>query len=250
VRKIIVFKHVAQENLGSLKGVLTEKTFRIRYVNFDRDPEAAPELARYQGLVVLGGWMGVYEADRYPHLVRECRLIEEALKREMPVLGICLGAQILAHVLGAGVRKAEQPEVGWRKVCLRDEGRRDPVLGHFRTEETLFQMHGDTFELPAGAEHLAYSQECAGQAFRYGTNAYGLQFHLEADLPMIRRFLREDSNREELLRFGGDPVSLESDTRAFLGRSLELSRLAFSSFLGLFGPERSRRPPLDHGRGR
>lgn len=234
MRKLLIFKHIAQENLGSLRPVLRDHGFRLRYVNFDREPDARPELERYRGLVVLGGWMGVYEAEAYPHISRECQLIEQALKQDMPVLGICLGAQILAHVLGASVRKHTQREVGWQQVSLTKEGRQDPIFSSFGPTETVFQMHGDTFDVPQSAVHLAFSSVCEGQAFRYGQKAYGLQFHLEADQAMIQRFLRDPENRAEL-EFFGDAGRLEPDTEAYLPRSLELSQDLFSSFFSLFG---------------
>lgn len=242
MRRVIIFKHVAHEVLGTLNPLLREQGFRIRYVNFEREPGAQPSLDKYQGLVVFGGWMGVYEADRYPHIKVECQLIEDALKRNIPVLGICLGSQILAHVLGASVRKHEEKEVGWHEVELTDEGRSDPLLAHFGPRERMFQMHGDTFDIPKGAVHLARSKICAGQAFRYGDKAYGLQFHLEVDQAMIDRFLRVPQNREEVEAWGGKHAiaRMEGETSAHLPRSVELSRRTFSEFVKLFGlPERS-----------
>ncbi len=248
---MIVFKHVAHEVLGTLNPLLREQGFRIRYVNFEREPDAQPTLDKYQGLVVFGGWMGVYEADRYPHIKVECQLIEAALKRDIPVLGICLGSQILAHVLGAHVRKHEEKEVGWHDVELTAEGRGDPLLAHFGARERVFQMHGDTFDIPKGAVHLARSEICAGQAFRYGDKAYGLQFHLEVDQKMIDRFLRVPENRAEVEEFGGKQAiaRLEEETVAHLARSVELSRRTFLEFVRLFGlGERS--PLTRSGRGR
>src|SRR4051812_26954694 len=101
MRKLIVFQHVAHEILGTLNPLLKEQGFRVRYINFERTPHAEPALDKYNGLVVLGGYMGVYEADKYTHIRVEMKRIEEALKRNIPVLGICLGSQILAHVLGS-----------------------------------------------------------------------------------------------------------------------------------------------------
>ena len=237
MRRVIIFKHVAHEVLGTLNPLLREQGFRIRYVNFEREPEAQPVLDKYQGLVVFGGWMGVYEANRYPHIKVECQLIEQALKRDIPVLGICLGSQILAHVLGANVRRHEQKEVGWHDVELTEEARGDALLSHFEPREWMFQMHGDTFDIPLGAVHLARSAICPGQAFRYGAKAYGLQFHLEVDQPMIDRFLRVPENRAEVERFGDKQAitRMEEETHRHLARSVELSRKTFHEFVRLFG---------------
>jgi GMP synthase (glutamine-hydrolysing) len=249
MRRVIIFKHVAHEVLGTLNPILREQGFRIRYVNFEREPEAKPTLEKYGGLVVFGGWMGVYEADRYPHIKVECQLIEQALKRDIPVLGICLGSQILAHVLGANVRKHEEKEVGWHEVELTEEGRTDALLSHFKPREMMFQMHGDTFDIPKGAVHLAKSKICAGQAFRYGSKAYGLQFHLEVDQAMIDRFLLVPQNREEVESWGGKEAiaKLESETAKHLAHSVELSRKTFLEYVRLFGlGERSQR--MGHGK--
>ena len=251
MRKIAIFKHVAHEILGTITPLLKEEAFRVRYVNFGREPDARPSLEKYQGLIVLGGWMGVYEADRYPHIKVECELIEEALKRGTPVLGICLGSQILAHTLGARVRKHTQVEAGWHKVELTAEGQADPLLRHFRPTEHVFQMHGDTFDLPSGAVHLARSEVCEGQAFRYGDKAYGLQFHLEVDRAMIERFLLVPENRSEVEAFAGKSAiaTLEAETDRYLERSVELSEATFRKFIGLLGaPARSPLTRSQHGK--
>src|SRR3954470_416228 len=116
MRKIMVFQHVAHEPLGTLNPMLKAAGFRIRYVNFGRDSGFEPDVEGYSGLIVLGGPMGVYEADRHAHLRSEMKAIEQALKMDIPILGICLGSQLLAHVLGAEVRKAEEMELGWHRV--------------------------------------------------------------------------------------------------------------------------------------
>ena len=249
MRRIVVFKHVPQENLGNLRPLLAERGYRVRYVNFGRDPDARPTVERANALIVLGGWMGVYEADRYPHLKLEYKLIEDALARKIPVLGICLGAQILAHVLGANVRKHTEREAGWRKVSLTEAGRADPLLQDFKAEETIFQMHGDTFDIPAGAVHLARSAVCESQAFRYGENAYGLQFHLEVNQDMIDRFLRVPENRRELAALNGETVmeEIERDTERYLPPAEILSRATFARFLTGVG-EVVRPPPSGHGK--
>jgi len=250
MRRVIIFKHVAGEVLGTLNPLLKEQRMNIRYVNFERYPSADPSLEKYQGLVIFGGWMGVYEADRYKHLKVEMKLIEQALKREIPILGICLGSQILAHVLGAQVRKHAEKEVGWNEVHLTEEGQKDPLLGHFGRMEKVFQMHGDTFDIPAGAVHLASSAACSSQAFRYGDKAYGLQFHLEVDRAMIERFLHVKKNREEVEAFAGKQaiLKMEEETELYLRRSVELSRQAFLEFVRLFGLGENA-PRTGHGRG-
>ena len=220
---------MAQENLGSLREVMQEFGFRTKFVNFGRDPGAQPTLEKCQLLVVLGGSMGVYEAESYPHLQLECSLIEQALKLEIPILGICLGAQILSHTLGGKVERHKEVEAGWCEVQLTPEGLRDSSFAKLGSGELFFQMHQDTFSVPSSAVHLAESTVCTSQAFRYGKNAYGLQFHLEADGVMIENLLRDE---DSLRKFAGaDAVErLRVETSGALPKSLELSRKFFTDF--------------------
>src|SRR5512139_763419 len=165
--RLLVFQHVAVEPLGTLDALIRARGHRIRFHNFERDPDAEPDVDRYRGLIVLGGPMNVEDQHRRPHLTTELRAIERALAQDKPVLGICLGAQLLAHVLGAPVRRHEQPEIGWYDVHTSDAGRADTVLGAAGERLPVFQWHSYTYELPRDADHLARSQTCEQQAFRY-----------------------------------------------------------------------------------
>lgn len=250
MRKVIVFKHVAHEVLGTLNPQLKKRGFRIRYVNFDRDPDARPTLDRYDGLIILGGYMGVYEADQYPHIKVEMQLIEEALRKNIPILGICLGAQLLAHALGADVRKNHEKEIGWYDISMTEAGKQDPLFGHFRAKEKIFQLHGDTFDIPKSAKHLAYSELCLGQAFSYGQNAYGIQFHLEVDQAMIDRWLELPENIEEMKNSGGkiSEEKMREDSLKYLQHSIQLSKGMFQKFLDLFGVEDPATKGFRHGK--
>jgi GMP synthase (glutamine-hydrolysing) len=234
--RIAVFQHVAHEILGTFHPLLKDAGFRIKYVNYGRQHHDIVDMKRYDGLVILGGPMGVYEADRYPHLADEIAVIKTAIEQDKPVVGICLGSQLLAAALGSEVRPAGVKEIGWYDVMLNDEGRSDPVLGKFKTQEKVFQWHGDTYTLPTGAVRLASSALCPEQAFRYGAKTYGLQFHLEVDEPMIERWLKIPSNVEELEPLGG--ASLAAAIRAanlqYLPRLAAASRQVFTSLIGLF----------------
>src|SRR6266542_2726158 len=128
--KLLVCQHVPYEPLGTLDPKLRRSGFRIRYVNFGRDPHARPTLEGYAGLVVLGGPMNVDQVDRHPHLATEVELVLEAIDRQIPVLGVCLGAQLIAKALGAAVRAGAKKEIGWHDVALTEVGGSDPLLGH------------------------------------------------------------------------------------------------------------------------
>jgi GMP synthase (glutamine-hydrolysing) len=241
MRNVMVFQHVAHEPLGTLNPMLKAHGLRIRYFNFERDPEAAPKVEGYNGLIVLGGPMGVYEAHRHPHLYTEMKQIELALKMDIPILGICLGAQLLAHVLGAAVAQHTQWEMGWSNFKTTARGKSDPLMSHFQETEKIFQLHGDTFDLPKDAHHLAKTDVCENQVFRYGKKAYGLQCHLEVDEPMIQRWMKRPENLVQLKTSFGDHSlqRLHEETHQHIPRSLELSHLTFTKFIELFDlPER------------
>lgn len=250
-RKIMVFQHVAHEPLGTLNPMLKAAGFRIRYVNFGRDPEFQPELDGYSGLIVLGGPMGVYEADRVSHLRTEMRAIEHALKMNIPVLGICLGAQLLAHVLGATVEKKDEVEIGWHDVHLTEAGHADALLESWQKTERIFQWHQDGFRAPTSAVHLAQSERSEGQAFRYGDKVYGFQFHLEVDTPMIHRWLGIASNQEMIRANGGEALKtkVRAETDAHIALAYALSERTFGAFIDLFNlPERPILLGTDHGK--
>lgn len=235
MRKVLVFQHVAHKILGTLNPTLKERKLNMRYVNFERTPEEHPSVQKYNGLIVLGGHMGVYEAEKYRHIKVEMQLIEEALKKDIPILGICLGAQLLAHVLGANVKKSEQKEIGWCDIHMTEEGLKDPLFSHFKPTEKIFQLHGDTFDIPQSATHLASSDLCTGQAFRYN-KAYGIQFHLEVDYPMIMRWLDNPRNQEEMFNThsGFSMEKIKEETEMYLPHSADLSHQTFSKFIDLF----------------
>jgi GMP synthase (glutamine-hydrolysing) len=243
--KLLVCQHVAFEILGTLDPLLRRAGFRIRYVNFGRDPHAQPSLDGYAGVVILGGPMNVDQTARHPHLLTELRLIDQALDKAIPVLGICLGAQLIAKALGAGVRQNGEKEIGWYDVTLTKEGKTDPVLAHFRDTEKVFQWHGDTFDVPGEAERLAVSSGCQNQAFRFRSNVYAFQFHLEVDEPLIARWLSVPIHRKELESLKGriDPDTIRRETSVHVDGLKRLSDRTFGEFIKLF---RIRRRRLAH----
>jgi GMP synthase (glutamine-hydrolysing) len=242
MRRLLVFQHVPHEILGTLDPLLRDHGFRIRYVNFGRHPDAVPNLDRYHGLFVLGGPMNCDQVARHRHLATEVSAIQTAISDGKPVLGICLGSQLLARALGAPVMRHHTREIGWYDVAPTEHGLADPLFRNFRASEKIFQWHGDTFAIPHGAVHLATSPACANQAFRYGHNVYGLQFHLEVDEPMIHRWLQAPANRRELAELAGviDPEVIVRDTPAHVARSRELGDAVFGEFIRLFQTRRRR----------
>ncbi len=239
--RILVFQHVAAEPLGTLDPLIRARGHRIRFVNFEREPDAQPQVDRYRGLIVLGGPMNVDDQAKRPHLRTELRAIEAMLKQGKPVLGICLGAQLLAHALGAPVRKHPFSEIGWHRLQLTDAGQADPVLAPLASDASVFQWHGQSFGIPDGAQHLARTETCEPQAFRWGSNAYGLQFHVEMDAPLIERWLQNPAYRDELHALHGDAgaTTIRTMTAEHIAGMQENANAVFNGFLDLVGrPQR------------
>jgi GMP synthase (glutamine-hydrolysing) len=234
-KKLLVFQHVRHEGLGTLDPLLRDAGFQIDSVNFSRAPEARPSLDGYDGLVVLGGPMGVRDTDKHPHLGLETKLIESAVKKATPVLGICLGAQLIASALGARVYSNESKEIGWYDLAPTLNARDDPLFRHIERTEKVFQWHGDTFDLPDGSVHLASSPLCLNQAFKFGNTIYALQFHLEIDALTIDTWLNVLENRREIANLNGaiDPKSIRDETPRRMERLTELSHQLFGEFIKL-----------------
>jgi GMP synthase (glutamine-hydrolysing) len=186
--RIHYLQHVPFEGLGYIDAWARQQNHDVSATAlFGGDP--LPALDGFDLLVVMGGPMGVYDTDEYAWLTPEKRFIEQALGAGKKVLGICLGAQLMADVLGAKVYKNRHKEIGWHPVA-RAAGAQAPLLADLFPEQFFaFHWHGDTFDLPAGAVHLALSEACPHQAFFYPPAALGLQFHLESTRPSIEQLI-------------------------------------------------------------
>jgi len=170
-----VLQHVSFETPALIGTEAERRGIDLRINRMDLGQEVPP-VEEIDGLIVMGGPMGVMDTAEHPGLLAELALIEAALRRELPVIGVCLGAQLLAAAAGARVYRGPEEEVGAGTVTVTTD---DPVLGQAGTELPVLHWHGDTFDLPAGAELLASSDAYPHQAFRIGERAYGLQFHVE-----------------------------------------------------------------------
>lgn len=244
--KILVFQHVPYEPLGTLDPLLKRAGFRIRYINFGREPESRPSLDGYEALIILGGPMNSDQIDSHPNLITEVELIREAVSRDMSVLGICLGAQMLATALGGSVSRNATREIGWYDVALTPDGACDPVLSAFASAQKVFQWHECGIQLPPGAVHLASSDASRVQAFRHGEHVYGFQFHLEVNQSLIERWLTVPANQLVLQEEAGriDPEVIRTKTSKLVSDLEELSQATFSRWIDRFemGARRHRLP--------
>lgn len=178
--KILVIRHETCTSLGLLEPIACQTHSQIHYLNLLQGEVLLEPISHYSHLILLGGAISAYEDDRYPALRDEFKLIEQAIARQIPIVGICLGAQVLARVLGARVYQgAAGREAGWCEVQLLDAAASDPLLRDFPSQFRVFQSHQDTFDLPTHAVHLAQSAAYPNQAFRWGDRVWALQFHLE-----------------------------------------------------------------------
>ena len=176
-RSLVVLRHEEFEHLGYFERILEDRNISFVY----SDLGAMPGLASQRGLIVMGGPQSAND----PEMAVEIRFIRQALDTGTPILGICLGAQLIAKALGADVYRSAEAEIGWASVYLNDAAAGDPVFGALVSPSMFFHWHSETFALPAGAVSLAYSEKCRQQAFRFRDTVYGVQFHPEITPEMI-----------------------------------------------------------------
>jgi len=234
--RALVLQHIACEPPGVYEDVLVEHGVELIRAELD-EGEPLPGWRDFDLIVAMGGPMSVNDEDALPWLRDEKRLIAEAVRAGRPFFGACLGVQLLASALGARVYAGPEPEIGLLPVRLTDEARSDLLFADFPEELLTFQWHGDTFDLPAGATLLAQSPFYPNQAFRWGTRAYGVQFHLEVSAEMAREWGRVPEYAAALARTLGvdaaerlvEEVAARADelrrhARTLFGRWLELAR--------------------------
>jgi GMP synthase (glutamine-hydrolysing) len=183
---LLVLQHIACEPPAAFEDELRSRGLDVTRVELD-EGDALPDWREFPAIVVMGGPMGAYDETDHPWLAGEKRLLREAVDADVPVWGVCLGAQVLASALGARVYRGDEPEVGVLPVELTAAAAEDPVFGDAPPSFPTLQWHGDSFELPEGATLLASSPAYSHQAFRVG-RSYGLQFHIEVPLELAREW--------------------------------------------------------------
>jgi GMP synthase (glutamine-hydrolysing) len=209
--KILVLQHHPAENLGAIADALEGAALAWQYVRVHDGQPIPKDVKGLGGLIVLGGPQTVYRLDRHPHFREEMALIESALKAEKPILGMCLGSQLLAASLGAQVRRGEQREIGWYPVRLHEAAKEDHLLRGLPSEFVAPHWHSDVFDLPEGAIALASSEKTPLQAFRYGAKAYGFMFHAEMTREILTALVAEFGDGLKRVGLDGDAILVEAE---------------------------------------
>jgi GMP synthase-like glutamine amidotransferase len=193
--RALVLQHIAIEGPGVLAPLLQQRGWEVESVALYAGAHL-PQPQVYQAIIVMGGPMGVHDEADYPFLRAEHDFLRQAMAHDVPILGICLGSQLLAKALGAHVYRNPVKEIGWDTVALTPDGLADPLFAGVSSPVRVFQWHGDAFDLPVGATWLASSARCRYQAFRYRDRVYGLLFHLELTPEIVQSWL--DAFQEDL----------------------------------------------------
>jgi GMP synthase (glutamine-hydrolysing) len=212
MRTLHVIKHIAREGPARIGNVARDMGLDVAIHDLPGGATVPAQLPDGDLLVVMGGPMGVGDIGdpRFDFLDREIDLLRRCLADDRPVLGICLGAQLMAHALGARIHPAPEREVGWGPVAFVAHD--DPVLAGMRTTEVVLHWHSDTFDLPPGATLLASSEACPNQMFRVGRRAFGLQFHIEVDAEDIAIWVCEDTDFVRAALGPGGPAKILAET--------------------------------------
>lgn len=196
--KILIVKHISNEGPGLVRTYFEDQGWPMEIIDFSNGDVLPGSLDDIAAVVILGGPMNVYEEEKYPFLKKEDDFISRLIIEDIPFLGICLGAQLLAKACQGRVLKANTREIGWHTVNLTKEGRQDTLFYGLPVSLSVFQWHEDTFEVPAGGTLLVRGKSCRNQAFKVGSYAYGLQFHIEATSEMVSEWIKGQGEKTDV----------------------------------------------------
>lgn len=228
--RVLSLVHADSDPPGVFAQVAEEMHHHHDEWRVDRDPEPPSSLDAYDAVAVFGGYMDPVDDDRLDWLRAEKLVLRDLVGREVPAFGICLGAQLLAEAAGAGIRRIEPPEIGWARIELLPDARRDPLFGAARERPTVFEWHSWTFDLPTGAIPLATSSSGL-QAYRLPPSTWGVQFHAEVMPDKLGEWLAHARTDPEAERAGVDLVRQRARSDRWLPASMALGRELSARFL-------------------
>ncbi len=235
MKRVLTIINIADDPTGYVGELLEEHG--ITYEVIDATAKPLPDPTVYDAMIVFGGPQNANEDDKYPYLLQEKIVLRKAVEQEIPILGICLGGQLLAATLGGMVKKHTLTEIGFSEVQCTDEGRNDPLYAGLAGQQMVYQWHEDTFALPSEAVRLATSEKTENQAFRYGHSAYGIQYHIELTPTMLDAWLHEPSLKQELVSTRGSDEyeRIISERSQYHSLYKEHTRVMFENFLRIAG---------------
>jgi GMP synthase (glutamine-hydrolysing) len=219
--RVLAIVHQRDAGPGVFAEAIAEHGATLDEWTLAERPQPPADPLAYDAVLVLGGAMNVDEGERHGWIAEEEALLRELLAREVPLLGLCLGGQLLAQAAGAVPRRASRPEIGWHQVEVTPEGEDDPLLGPLAPAFEALQWHSYEFPLPAGAVPLARSEVCL-QAARLGERAWALQFHPEVSRADALHWVEDHRSDPDAVRIGVDPTVLGPETEEKLGTFNEL----------------------------
>lgn len=225
MKTAIALRHLNFENAGLIEGVLSDHGYELFTLDATLNDFLTSDIEQTDLVIILGGPIGVYDGETYPFINNELKLVENCLKMDKPLMGICLGAQIIATVLGAKVNPMGRKEIGFSQLELTEDGGKSPLglIG----DTPVLHWHGDQFDIPRGAKRLAQTAICPHQAFSYN-NILALQFHLEANLHYFEHWLV--GHACELAQAQIDPVVLRRDAEIYKDVLQQKARKIFGSW--------------------
>jgi GMP synthase-like glutamine amidotransferase len=235
MKPVVILQHEAEVPPGLITDVM--ERLSVEHIVFEAwHDEAWPSVDELGGLVVMGGTMNVDETDRYPFLSRSRALMADALEDEVPTLGVCLGSQMMARVLGAEVFRADPRNAFFSPIELTPMGADDPVVQVFTPDVPVLQFHEDTFKVPDGAVPLASSTTSGlAQAFRFGDNAYAVQFHFEVDHDIVSGWCEDIGDQAMVEEWGTSTEALIADADAHMAAQRAAGEALVRRFLEVGG---------------
>jgi GMP synthase (glutamine-hydrolysing) len=235
MKRVLALQHVWDDPAGYLGELL--QAYRLAYDVVHVETESLPDSSAYDAVLALGGFQHANDDEKHPYFVQEKQWLSSVVEQEIPFLGICLGGQLLAHVLGGSVKRHRLTEIGFTEVQFTEAGKTDPLYADLPGYQEVFQWHEDTFDIPPGAVLLATNSTTENQAFRYGRCVYGLQYHIEPTAEMLNTWIHHVEFKAEIINVLGEEkyhaLEREQVTRYPLFR--RHSQILFRNFLRISG---------------